>query len=668
MPPTAATANTAFAAQRSRSAGVGAGFGDFFRYHGWLSPGVRLFRRIGLPAKALWVSLAFVAPLAMLLGFLATTAFDQLHMARSERDGLRAVRPLLDLVQAAQLRRQAAVLQAPDLVDHQAKVQAAFAAVQARQQTLGGNPVVDDSFARLQAAHQALQQAPLAAQADATLQAHVDYANAALRLLRAVADASQLALDAHPHTHQLVQIAVLHGPLQAEHTARLQALGSLVLQQNSLSQQQRDWIHQWSAVHDALQADVDQALQALVRSTPDLGQLLDAAGVDSAAAAFSKATTLQLLGAATTGDAAGYTALGRAATDSQTRRNQQLLDRLDGQLQARSDAIASLLAWQLGIALCGVGLAIYLMLSFEKVMMGGLREVCGHLEQITQGNLTTSPLPWGRDEAAQLMVKLGHMQHSLRRIVGIVLQSSAQVQSASQGIATASHDLSQRSDQTAAQLKDTAANMAQIGATVQHTADTVAGALVIVRENAAAATRGGEVIGQVVRTMEGIQTASNKIGEITAVIDSIAFQTNILALNAAVEAARAGEQGRGFAVVATEVRALAGRSAAAAKEIKGLILASIEQVQNGNRVTAEAGAAIGAIVSNADRIAGLMTDIATASRAQTAGVGQVAAAVQALDASTQQNAARVEQTASDAGALSDEARQLAREVSFFKLV
>jgi len=209
--------------------------------------------------------------------------------------------------------------------------------------------------------------------------------------------------------------------------------------------------------------------------------------------------------------------------------------------------------------------------------------------------------------------------------------------------------------------------MEQIASTVKQTAATVDGAMVIVRDNATAATRGGEVMVQVVSTMERIHGSSKKIGEIIGVIDGIAFQTNILALNAAVEAARAGEQGRGFAVVATEVRALAGRSAAAAKEIKSLIGASIEQVEQGNRIAADAGTTIRDIVTNADKIHALMTQISTATREQSAGVAQVGTAVHELDRSTQQNAALVEETSAASATLSDQASRLAQEISFFKL-
>jgi len=343
------------------------------------------------------------------------------------------------------------------------------------------------------------------------------------------------------------------------------------------------------------------------------------------------------------------------------------MDRLDKQLQARVQRLKLTLAEELALSVFFVALAAYLLMSFYKVMMGGLQEVGEHLKQITQGNLTTAPTPWGRDEAAALMTTMGEMQTSLRRVVSSVLQSSSQVQNASHEISSASLDLSERTEKSAASLEETAASMEQIAGTVRHTSEAVAGASAIVQENAIAATHGGEVIAKVVSTMDGIRSSSGRIGEIIGVIDGIAFQTNILALNAAVEAARAGEQGRGFAVVATEVRALAGRSAAAAREIKALITDSVSQVESGAQVVADAGATIGNIVSNASRIASLMNEIATATREQSTGVAQVGSAVHELDQSTQQNAALVEQTAAAAGALSDQARHLAEEVAFFKL-
>jgi methyl-accepting chemotaxis protein len=259
------------------------------------------------------------------------------------------------------------------------------------------------------------------------------------------------------------------------------------------------------------------------------------------------------------------------------------------------------------------------------------------------------------------------MQTNLRQVVSTVLSSSAQVHCSSAEIAEATHDLSHCTEQAAASLEQTASSTEQISSTVKQTAATVEGAMVIVRSNATVATRGGEVIEQVEQTMQCIRGSSNKIGEIIGVIDSIAFQTNILALNAAVEAARAGEQGRGFAVVASEVRALASRSSAAAKEIKTLITASISQVENGSKIVADAGTTMHDIVGNAGKIAGLMNEIAIATREQSAGVGMVGSAVSELDQSTQQNAALVEQAAASTTTLMDQAKRLTDEVGFFRL-
>lgn len=265
------------------------------------------------------------------------------------------------------------------------------------------------------------------------------------------------------------------------------------------------------------------------------------------------------------------------------------------------------------------------------------------------------------------MRALGAMQTTLRNFVAVVLSGSAEVKTASDEIAMASVDLSRRTELAAANLEETAASMEQIGATVKLTSDTVQSASNIVEQNSETAAHGGEVIKQVIDTMAKIRQSSTKIGEIISVIDGIAFQTNILALNAAVEAARAGEQGRGFAVVASEVRALAHRSAGAAKEIKVLITESILQVENGGRVVEDAGMTIANIVNNADQVTGLMREIAVATREQSAGVAQVVTSVSELDQATQQNAALVEQTTTAASALSEQASRLNDEMGFFKV-
>jgi methyl-accepting chemotaxis protein len=309
----------------------------------------------------------------------------------------------------------------------------------------------------------------------------------------------------------------------------------------------------------------------------------------------------------------------------------------------------------------------YLFYCFFLVTRGGLREVQRHLEAMTEGDLTTHPRPWGRDEQAHLMGTLANMQASLRGIVSTVRGSSEQIVHASGEIAAAAMDLSARTEQTAANLEESAASMDEISSTIKSTAEHAQEAARAAVANAGVARHGGEVIGQVVVTMQEIHASSSKIGDIIGVIDGIAFQTNILALNAAVEAARAGEQGRGFAVVAAEVRSLAQRSAQAAKEIKGLITASVERVDSGTRVVEGAGNTMQELVGTAQRMSDLLGEISIAAKQESAGVTQVGSAVQELDRMTQQNAALVEQTAAAASSLKDQAIDLAPQVAKFKL-
>jgi methyl-accepting chemotaxis protein len=656
-----------FTSSSRADSGRGLAFGEFFRYHGWLSPGVRLFRRIGFRAKASWVALAFVLPLAMLLQFVWAGASEQIEFARSERTGLTYVRPVLDLLNVAQSRRRAATANAADLGELQDKVKAAFEQVRSRQTELGQAYGLGKRFEALDAAHAALLSAPTAATPDATFDAHSRFIASMIELVRDVADSSQLVLDPDLDTFHMMEMSVLLGAVQQENLARLRGLGNLILKTREIPASRRDRVLEWKSLAGYIDDNVENAYQRGIAFDPEVASLFDMKGTDAAAAAFLAAIDRQLLGSEPVGDAAEFLRLASLAVDKQAEMTSKVLARLDSQLQARIDRLGTRLAWQTAIVAAFLLLAAYLVLSFYRVMMGGLHEVARHLDEISAGNLTTSPTPWGDDEAAQLMLTLRSMQLNLRRVVSTVLYSSAQVQNSSEEISAATLDLSQRTEQAAANLEDTAASTEQITSTVKHTADTVDGAMAIVRSNASAATRGGKVIDEVVQTMEDIRASSSKIGEIIGVIDGIAFQTNILALNAAVEAARAGEQGRGFAVVATEVRALAGRSSAAAKEIKTLITTSISKVADGSRIVADAGVTMRDVVSNADRIAGLMQEISTATREQSAGVGQVGAAVHDLDMSTQQNAALVEQTAAATSSLTDLARRLAAEVGFFRL-
>jgi methyl-accepting chemotaxis protein len=331
------------------------------------------------------------------------------------------------------------------------------------------------------------------------------------------------------------------------------------------------------------------------------------------------------------------------------------------------EAMLRQLAWDGGIAVAALLFAGYLFLSFYRVMDGGLKETRRHLRAMTDGDLTTSPSPWGRDEAAQLMLELSRMQESLRAMVLRVRRSSDEIVQSSGEIASGAMDLSSRTEQAAANLEESAAAMEEITSTVKTTADHTGEAARVASHNAEVAADGGRVMREVAATMDGIRTSSAKIGEIIGTIDGIAFQTNILALNAAVEAARAGEQGRGFAVVASEVRMLAQRSAEAAREIKALIGRSVEQVETGTGIVRKAGVTIDDIVGSSQRVNQLLGEVSTGAREQSVGIGQIGQAVQELDRMTQQNAALVEQTAAAATAMKVQANGLAEEVARFRM-
>jgi methyl-accepting chemotaxis protein len=251
-------------------------------------------------------------------------------------------------------------------------------------------------------------------------------------------------------------------------------------------------------------------------------------------------------------------------------------------------------------------------------------------------------------------------------VVQAVRSGSAGIEVASAEIANGNQDLSSRTEQTASNLQRTSSSMASLTSTVQQAADSARQANQMAMNASAVAVKGGEVVAQVVQTMQGINEASRKISDIIGVIDGIAFQTNILALNAAVEAARAGDQGRGFAVVASEVRSLAGRSAEAAKEIKTLINASVERVERGSAQVGEAGTTMTEVVTSIRRVTDIMGEISVASTEQARGVSEVSVAVNQMDQATQQNAALVEQMAAAASSLKSQARDLVTTVAVFK--
>ena len=286
---------------------------------------------------------------------------------------------------------------------------------------------------------------------------------------------------------------------------------------------------------------------------------------------------------------------------------------------------------------------------------------------IARGDLSQTITTTRTDEFGELMQSLSAMNSSLATMVAQVRSSTDSIALASAEIASGNNDLSQRTENTSSDLQATASSMEELTATVLQSADNARQASQLALNASAVAEKGGSVVSQVVTTMEAINASSRKINDIISVIDGIAFQTNILALNAAVEAARAGEQGRGFAVVASEVRSLAQRSAEAAKEIKSLIGTSVEKVDVGMSLVADAGSTMGDIVQSVRRVTDVVGEITAAASEQSAGIARVNSAIANLDQMTQQNAALVEESAAAAQSMHDQAEQLAQAVSVFTI-
>jgi methyl-accepting chemotaxis protein len=326
-------------------------------------------------------------------------------------------------------------------------------------------------------------------------------------------------------------------------------------------------------------------------------------------------------------------------------------------------AVYFMIAVLAGVLALTIMFAVFIVRSITQPM----QEAINIANAIASGDLTKRIEATSTNETGRLLQALKAMNENLVDLVGKVRMGTDQITTASGEIASGNSDLSQRTEEQASSLEETASSMEELTSTVKQNADNARQANQLAVGASEVAIKGGSVVGQVVQTMSSINESSKKIVDIISVIDGIAFQTNILALNAAVEAARAGEQGRGFAVVATEVRTLAQRSAAAAKEIKELISDSVAKVEDGTRLVDEAGATMDEIVTAVKRVTDIMSEISAASQEQSSGIEQVNQAVSQMDEVTQQNAALVEEASAAAESMQEQAYALTQAINTFKL-
>lgn len=648
----------------------------FLYPHGWLAPGVKAFRNMGFPAKAGAISIAFLIPIVILLTLLILSERSVIDVAVAEANGVVYTRALVDVIETGVEHRAIASWGSEeDLAEIQDRVRVGQAKIRQMNGQFGQAFDATAAHDALQTASENVLSSSATSDQQATFEAHNAVLRAQLELLSAVANGSQLALDPALATYHLMNLSVMRMPGQIVNLSHLGDVTLMALKKGAMDQASRDDLISRLAIHRFVKEEINASFKTVdvelsgfaKRSKRFDAQLSEGEMLSSIEASLDPGKWSD---ASAGVDPARIAALGQSRTNALKLAfaiERELLDELDRGLEDRIAASKKTIAVQMALVMFFVLGAFYMLMGFYRVMQGGLNRVSEQLMEINRGNLNQIDTPWGKDEAADLMNTLIDMQATLRSIVRGVLEGAQSVQTASEEISSASKDLANRTEETAANLQETSASMEQISGTVKNTAHTLTGAAAIVHNNATAAQRGGQVIGQVVKTMGVIQSSSNKIGEIIGVIEGIAFQTNILALNAAVEAARAGDQGRGFAVVATEVRALASRSSSAAREIKQLISASLKQVEDGTSVAAEAGATMQEIVTNASKIATLIDTIALASKEQLIGVNQVSDALVELDRSTQQNAALVEQTSASAEALSEQSDRLAEHASFFKI-
>lgn len=594
-------------------------FRAFWRYHGIWAPGVRLLRQVGFPFKSLLLALTLLVPLTVLAWSYFANQGEQIAFSSKERLGTRYLQALVAELDAAQAAQRAEVT-AEAVSELAGKANAVLARPQAElaqvEQQLGAALGSSQAWRAAQQARQAVAAAG-SGEAWEQLAAHAAYQRALGDLAQQVADGSNLTLDPDLDTYYLMSAV---SQLQIGLIAQLSELRELVALAPGHPSRDGPAFKRLAYLVKTQQAQAAALRVVLGKASAarsGLQQTLQPDAAFTSTERFLGLVAAQLMeGTVYSADIAMLVAAGEAAVRSQVALLQRGLPALDQllsqrveQLRGSRDAVAAMLVLSLWAS-------FYMGYCFYRVTRGGLEEVRSHLLAMRDGNLTTAPRPWGRDEAASLMLTLSEVQAAWRDIVGHVRQASDHLVGSSASIASGSDDLASRTEQTAAGLERAAASMEQLNRTVQDSVAAARQASELAERNASTAREGGQVIARVVDTMQSIQAASSQVTDIVTVIDGLAFQTSLLALNAAVEAA---------------------------------------------------GRTMGDIVGHAGRIRDMLAAMATQATEQSQSLALIGQVVQQMDDIARQNAALVEETAAAAAGLRGEAVQLAQDTARFRL-
>ncbi len=605
------------------------------------------------------------------------TLFGDMRAARQESQATTAVLALNGMIQtlqkhrglsaAAQAGNTALAQQLPTLRDATRRL---MSSTDSALTALSAGPALRTQWKQIQQGWAEIERRGTDGDAAATFDAHTALVRRALVVNDELLAESGFARDPDPGVHALIQTALVTLPQLGERLGIMRALGVRFLQEQAIDAEGRSTLRDGVMRVRQLQEGAQQGLRRVAAADAASASAL-AGPVQSAMheidAALALIDTALLRSARPDHAPADYFQTLSHTIDTVGIFNTAALARINAALNARTAQAEQRLLWLALALLAGLLVANALALLTIRSIIVPIRQAIRAAAAVSRGDLTVAIPAHGNNEMGRLMGELERMRQSLRQLVMQMSDSSDQVAIASSELAHNSHSLSERSISQAAALEETAASMEELTVTVKHNADHAQQANQLSGTSEDVATRSGHAVAQVARTMEGLNDSARQIVDIVDLIDGIAFQTNILALNASVEAARAGVQGRGFAVVATEVRALAQRSAAAAREIKELIDSSVTAIGAGHRQASDAGATMDETVTSIRDVSRIMSEITLASAEQSIGISQVNEAMIHMEQVTQQNVTLVEEVDSAAASLREQAEELARLVARFQL-